>query len=99
MALAAIGLALAAFVLVSLDSDPLSVSADFGAPSLLSSSGIDISFANGDYWPVEYRSMHAVVWAHLFGVVTMYSIISVVLRGRSVGGENLLVAVFIDYSY
>lgn len=66
----AIGLALAAFVLVSLDSTPLPVSTDFGARFLLSLSLLDIAFAYDDYWPVAYSPMYAVTWALVFGILT-----------------------------
>jgi hypothetical protein len=66
----AIGLAVVAFVLVSLDSSPLPVSADFGAEFLLSLSLMDMAFAYDDYWPGEYRPMYAVMWTLMFGVAT-----------------------------
>lgn len=66
----AIGLALVAFVLVSLDSSPLRSSIDFGAEFLLSLSLMDMAFAYDYYWPVAYRPRHAVLWALLFGVAT-----------------------------
>ena len=66
----AIGLALVAFVLVSLDNSPLPLSADFGPAFLLSLSLMDMAFAYNDYWPVEYTPMYAVMWTLLFGLVT-----------------------------
>jgi hypothetical protein len=66
----AVGLALMVFVLVSLESQPLPVSTDFGAPFLLSLSLMDMAFAYNDYWPVEYTPMYAVMWTLLFGLVT-----------------------------
>ena len=58
----AIGLAVIAFILVSLDSSPFPVSADFGAEFLLSLSIMDLAFSYDDYWPVEYRPVYAVMW-------------------------------------
>ena len=79
----AIGLALVAFMLVSLDGSPLPVSADFGAEFLLSLSLMDMAFAYDDYWPVEYRPMYAVMWTLLFGVVTVVVFLSVYELGLS----------------
>ena len=73
----AMGLALAAFVLVSLDSTPLPVSADFGARFLLSLSLLDMAFAYDDYWPVAYSPMYAVTWTLVFGIFTAGLFISI----------------------
>ncbi len=66
----AIGLALVVFVLVSLDSTPLPVPAEFGAEFLLSLSLMDTAFAYDEFWPVEYRPAHAALWTLLFGLLT-----------------------------
>jgi hypothetical protein len=66
----AIGLAVVAFVLVSLDSSPFPVPTDFGADFLLSLSLMDMAFTYDDYWPVEYRPMYAIVWTLVFGAAT-----------------------------
>ena len=66
----ATGLALAAFLLVSLDRSPLPVSASFDAEFLLSLSLLDMAFAYDDYWPVEYGPVYAVLWTFLFGAGT-----------------------------
>lgn len=71
MTVTAVGLALTAFVLVSLDGSPLPVPPDFGAEFLLSLSLMDLAFAYDDYWPVEYGPTHAVAWTFAFGVVTV----------------------------
>jgi hypothetical protein len=84
----AIGLAVVVFVLVSLDGSPLPVSADFGAEFLLSLSLMDMAFAYDDYWPVAYRPAYAVVWAILFGVVTMLVFLSVYELGLSQAGHT-----------
>jgi hypothetical protein len=62
----AIGLALVVFVLVSLDSEFLPVSAEF----LLSLSMMDTAFAYDEFWPVEYRPAYAALWTLLFGFLT-----------------------------
>jgi hypothetical protein len=62
----AIGLALVVFVLVSLDSEFLPVSAEF----LLSLSMMDTAFAYDEFWPVEYRPSYAALWTLLFGFLT-----------------------------
>jgi len=92
----AIGLALAAFVLVSLDSAPLPVSADFGAEFLVSLSLIDMAFAYDEYWPVEYRPMYAVVWTLLLGGVTSVVFFGVYELGLSqVGNTAASIAAFL----
>jgi hypothetical protein len=92
----AIGLALVAFMLVSLDSSPLRVSADFGAEFLLPLSLMDMAFAYDDYWPVEYRPMYAVMWTLLFGVVTVVVFLSVYGLGLSqVGSTTASIAAFL----
>ena len=92
----AIGLALAAFVLVSLDSTPLPVSADFGAEFLVSLSLIDMAFAYDEYWPVEYRPMYAVVWTLLLGGVTSVVFFGVYELGLSqVGNTAASIAAFL----
>jgi hypothetical protein len=92
----AIGLALAAFVLVSVDSSPLPVSADFGAEFLLSLGLMDMAFAYDDYWPVEYRPMYAVMWTLLFGVVTVVVFLSVYELGLlQVGNTIASIAAFL----
>ncbi len=92
----AIGLALVAFVLVSLDSSPLPVSTDFGAEFLLSLSLMDMAFAYDDYWPVEYRPMYAVVWTLLFGVVTTAVFLGVYEPGLThVGDTAASIAAFL----
>ena len=85
----AVGLAVVAFMLVSLDSSPLPVSADFGAEFLLSLSLMDTAFAYDDYWPVEYRPMYAVMWTLLFGVVTTVAFLSVYELGLSQVGNTV----------
>jgi hypothetical protein len=92
----AVGLAVVAFVLVSLDSSPLPVSADFGAEFLLSLSLMDMAFAYDDYWPVEYRPMYAVMWTLLFGVVTVVVFLSVYELGLpQVGNTIASIAAFL----
>jgi hypothetical protein len=92
----AIGLALAAFMLMSLDSSPLPESAGFGAEFMLSLSLMDIAFAYDDYWPVEYRPMYAVMWTLLFGVVTTVVFLSVYELGLSqVGNTTASIAAFL----
>jgi hypothetical protein len=87
---------LVAFALVSLDSSPLPVSADFGAEFLLSLSLMDMAFAYDDYWPVEYRPMYAVMWTLLFGVVTVIVFLSVYELGLSqVGSTTASIAAFL----
>jgi hypothetical protein len=66
----AIGLALVVFVLVSLNSEFLLVSDEFGAEFLLSLSMMDTAFAYDEFWPVEYRPAYAVLWTLLFGFLT-----------------------------
>jgi hypothetical protein len=96
VALTAIGLALAAFVLVWLDSSPLPVSADFSAEFLLSMSLMDMAFAYDDYWPVEYRPMYAVMWTLLFGIVTTVVFLTVYELGLSqVGNTATSIAAFL----
>lgn len=73
----AIGMALAAFALVSLDSIPLALSTDFSARFLLSLSLLDMAFAYDDYWPVAYSPMYAVTWTLVFGVLTAGLFISI----------------------
>jgi hypothetical protein len=73
----AIGLALATFVVVSLERNPLPVSAAFGARFLLSMSLLDLAIAYDDYWPVAYRPRNAVAWTGLFGVLTAGAFIGV----------------------
>jgi vacuolar-type H+-ATPase subunit I/STV1 len=85
----AVGLAAVAFVLVSLESSPLPVSADFGAEFLLSLSLMDLAFAYGDYWPVEYRPRDAVAWTLLFGAVTAVVFLSVYEFGLSHVGHTI----------
>ena len=92
----AVGLALMVFVLVSLESQPLPVSTDFGAPFLLSLSLMDIAFAYDDYWPVEYRPMYAVVWTLLLGGVTSVVFFGVYELGLSqVGNTAASIAAFL----
>ena len=92
----AIGLALVAFVLVSLDNSPLPLSADFGPAFLLSLSLMDIAFAYDDYWPVEYRPIYAVMWTLLFGVVSTVVFVSVYELGLSqVGNTTAGIAAFL----
>jgi len=92
----AIGLAVVAFVLVSLDSSPLPVSADFGAEFLLSLSLMDMAFAYNDYWPVEYRPMYAVMWTLIFGVATTVVFLGVYELGLShVGNTIASIAAFL----
>lgn len=66
-----IGLAVVVFVLVSLDSARLPVPATFSAEFLLSLSLMDVAFAYDEYWPIEYRPMHAVLWALIAGSLTV----------------------------
>lgn len=84
----AIGLALAAFVLVSLETTPLPLSADFGAEFLLSLSLMDMAFAYDDYWPVGYRLGYAVLWTLLFGLLTVVVFVSVYELGLSQTGDT-----------
>jgi hypothetical protein len=85
----AVGLAVVAFVLVSVDSSPFPVSADFGAEFLLSLSLMDMAFAYDDYWPVEYRPMYAVVWTLIVGIATTVVFLSVYELGLSHGGNTI----------
>jgi hypothetical protein len=92
----AIGLAVVAFILVSLDSNPFPVPADFGAEFLLSLSIMDLAFSYDDYWPVEYRPTNAVMWTLLFGVATMLVFFGVYELGLSqVGNTVASVAAFL----
>jgi hypothetical protein len=92
----AIGLALVAFMLASINNSPLSVSADFSAEFLLSLSLMDMSFAYNDYWPVEYRPMYAVMWTLLFGVVTVVVFLSVYELGLSqIGNTTASISAFL----
>ncbi|ESS10325.1 MAG: hypothetical protein A07HR60_02339 [uncultured archaeon A07HR60] len=92
----AIGLAVAAFVLASLDNSPLLVSADFGAEFLFSLSLMDMAFVYDDYWPVEYRPMYAVAWTILSGGVTTIAFLSVYGIGLSqVGNTTASIAAFL----
>lgn len=85
----AISLAVVAFVLVSLDSDPVLVSADFGAEFLLSLSLMDMSFAYDDYWPIDYRPMYAVMWALSYGLATVTVFLCVYELGLSHVGNTI----------
>lgn len=67
--LTAIGLALTAFVLLSLDTAPF-VSTDFGGRFLLAMSLMDIAFIYDAYWPAAYRPPYAVTWTLLIGVLS-----------------------------
>jgi hypothetical protein len=92
----ALGLALAAFVLISLDNSPLPILPDFSAEFLLSLSLMDMAFAYDDYWPVEYRPMYAVMWTLLSGVVTTVVFLSVYELGLSqVGNTTASIAAFL----
>lgn len=66
----AVGLALVVFVLVSLDSTPLPIPAEFHAEFLLSLSLMDTAFAYDEFWPVEHRPAYAALWALLAGLLT-----------------------------
>jgi hypothetical protein len=85
----AIGLAVVAFVLVSLDSDPFPVPAEFSAEFLLSLSLMDMAFAYDDYWPIEYRPMYAVMWTLICGVATMIVFLGVYGLGLSQVGNTI----------
>jgi len=92
----AIGLAVIAFILVSLDSSPFPVSADFGAEFLLSLSIMDLAFSYDDYWSVEYRPVYAVMWTLIFGAATLVVFLSVYELGLSqVGNTIASVAAFL----
>lgn len=94
--LTSIGLALASFALVWVDSSPLPVSADFGAEFLLSMSLMDIAFAYDEYWPVNYRPMYAVMWTLMFGVATTVVFLAVYELGLShVGNTIASIAAFL----
>jgi hypothetical protein len=84
----AIGLAVVMFALVSIDSSPLPVSADFGARFLLSLGLMDLVFVYDDYWPVEYEPLPAVMWTLLFGGVTTLVFLSVYELGLSQAGHT-----------
>jgi hypothetical protein len=85
----AIGLALVAFVLVSNDSNPLPVLADFGAGFLLSLSLMDLAFAYDDFWPVDYAPMYAILWTLLFGLVTAGLFVGVYQLAVSQAGNTI----------
>jgi hypothetical protein len=92
----ATGLALAAFLLVSLDRSPLPVSVSFGAEFLLSLSLLDMAFAYDDYWPVEYGPVYAVLWTLLFGAGTTVVFVGVYELGLSqVGDTTASIAAFL----
>lgn len=92
----AIGLALVAFVLVSLDGGPLPVSGDFGAEFLLSLSLMDMAFTYDEFWPVGYRPMYAVTWTLLVGVGTMLLFVGAYNLGLSqVGTTAASIAAFL----
>lgn len=85
----AIGLAVVAFILVSLDSSPFPVSADFGAEFLLSLSIMDLAFSYDDYWPIEYTPRYAVMWTLTFGVATMVLFLGIYELGLSQVGNTI----------
>lgn len=92
----AIGLAVVAFILVSLISSPLPVSADFSAEFLLSLSIMDLAFSYNDYWPVKYRPVYAVMWTLIFGIATMFVFLGVYALGLSQVGKTIVsVAAFL----
>lgn len=93
----ALGLALAAFVLVSLDSSLFPVSPDFSAEFLLSLSLMDMAFACNHYWPVEYKPMYVVMWTLLSRMITTVVFLTVYELGLSYVGNTTasIVAAFI----
>ena len=99
----AIGLALVVFVLVSLDSEFLPVSAEFGAEFLLSLSLMDTAFAYDEFWPVEYRPAYAALWTLLFGLLTVGVFVGVyelvgLQAGNTVAGVGaFLIAVGLQF--
>jgi hypothetical protein len=86
--MAASRLAVVAFALVSVDSSPLPVSADFDARFLLSLSLIDLAFVSEDYWPVEYKPMDAVIWTLLCGGITTLVFLGIYRFGLSQAGQT-----------
>lgn len=66
----AVGLALVAFVVVSLDGGFPSVSTDAGGGFLLAMSIMDTVFVYDDFWPVEYAPTGAVLWTLCLGSIT-----------------------------
>jgi len=92
----AAALALVVFVAVALDNALLPVSGEFRAEFLLSLSLMDLAFAYGDYWPVEYRPRDAVLWTLLFGAVTTGVFLGVYELGLSrVGNTAASIAAFL----
>ncbi|ELZ44468.1 hypothetical protein C463_08346 [Halorubrum californiense DSM 19288] len=96
MTITTIGLAVVAFVLVSIDSNPLSVSADFSAGFPLALSLMDMAFTYNDYWPVDYQLRYAIMWTLIFGVATVAVFLSVYEFGLTyVGNRGASIAAFL----
>jgi hypothetical protein len=92
----ATGLALVAFVGVSVGDTGLGVPSEFAARFLLSLSLLTVSFLYDDHWPVAYEPAFAVAWTVLAGLLSVALFLGVYgLVGVQFGTTAASVAAFL----